>query len=280
MIHLSPGITALFLFSLYISFIDKGHYLNYLTEIKLDSYSEYNETSLMLEIQYDIIRYIHISQIILYSSMILKRIIKNQKKLIRYYLSIDKFQIKYFRLINYSFLILMAIPGLIAAILNRGIFNHNSILILLFSLIFACFYFILGMYAMKQIAGKAYKLDYQLDKKMKILKDKFVNYIVNKENYKNQYINIETVAKHLNSNKAYISKVVNAEFNMSFINYVNKHRVSLAKILIYKNLKLTNEEIARLSGFGSELSLIRSFKRFEKCKPSDYKKMIINKRLE
>lgn len=87
-------------------------------------------------------------------------------------------------------------------------------------------------------------------------------------------ITIHQVAKKLNTNANYISRVVNTEFQSSFTDWVNKNRVKemQQRLKASQYDHLTIEAIARDSGFNSAITANRSFKKFMDMSPAVYRK--------
>jgi AraC-like DNA-binding protein len=172
----------------------------------------------------------------------------------------------------------MAIPGVIVTIMNRGVILEDMRLAGVFSFCFTLIYAILGIYGIKQVSMKKYKTDY-LDKdveKFELIKNRLVDYVVEDKAFLNPQLNIVDVARNINSNRTYISNIVNKEFGMNFNNFVNHYRVEHAKKLIGEDENNSHciEYIYENSGFGSEISFIRAFKKFEKENPSAYRKSL------
>lgn len=73
---------------------------------------------------------------------------------------------------------------------------------------------------------------------------------------------VNKLADKLNTNRTYISKIINGKTGDSFVKFVNTYRVNEAKRLLLdeKNKKLTLEAIGKLSGFKSSATFYRVFK--------------------
>ena len=84
--------------------------------------------------------------------------------------------------------------------------------------------------------------------------------------YLNQNLTIKNIADRLVMNSKYISQVLNHYKNMSFIEFVNQHRVEEAKKLINSpaSKSLTLEAIGNSAGFHSKSSFIKAFKKLRK----------------
>ncbi|MFN3557200.1 MAG: helix-turn-helix domain-containing protein [Bacteroidales bacterium] len=91
--------------------------------------------------------------------------------------------------------------------------------------------------------------------------------------FKNPDLKIWDVSQMLGTNRTYVSRFINAEYERNFCNHVNHYRVQYAKRLLEENPDLTNEQIAELSGFGSQNSLYRAFQASEGISYGQYRKL-------
>lgn len=72
----------------------------------------------------------------------------------------------------------------------------------------------------------------------------------------------DEVATMLHSNRTYISRMINEEFNSNFSDYINEKRVNYSKELMQLNPGMRMNEIAEKSGFINASSYSRTFKQF------------------
>ncbi|MEW6195720.1 MAG: tetratricopeptide repeat protein [Bacteroidota bacterium] len=87
---------------------------------------------------------------------------------------------------------------------------------------------------------------------------------------------LSDLAKSLRTNTAYLSRVINDEYEMNFSNFLNKYRIEEAQKLI-ENRKLevmTFEGIAKSCGFLSRSSFNQAFKKFTGMTPTEYSQKI------
>lgn len=99
--------------------------------------------------------------------------------------------------------------------------------------------------------------------------------IKNRDIFLKKNLNIEFLAKKLNTNTAYLSQIINEQYNSNFFNFVNKIRIQKASELLLspEHEKFTIEALAELCGFGSRTSFYEAFKKIHKITPSQYKKL-------
>lgn len=99
-----------------------------------------------------------------------------------------------------------------------------------------------------------------------------VKYMEEEKAFLNADISIEKVSAHLNTNRFYISRLVNVEKSMSFRDYVNSLRIEYAKAYMKANPDVNQEHIAVACGFSSASYFNRKFKQVTGISPQDWKK--------
>jgi YesN/AraC family two-component response regulator len=109
-----------------------------------------------------------------------------------------------------------------------------------------------------------------------ILRQLLLEQFENEKIYLRPDLKISNLAIILKSNRTYISKLINEEFNCSFSDFVGKYRIEEAKKLLQSSLldDHTLESVAERTGFTSVASLIRTFKQFEGITPGAYRNKI------
>lgn len=84
-------------------------------------------------------------------------------------------------------------------------------------------------------------------------------------------LKIGDVVRKIGSNRTYVSNYINRVYHCSFSDYMNRHRIEYAKQLLLSATSSTKlVRIAEESGFASEQSFYRNFKKFENMTPSDW----------
>ncbi len=78
--------------------------------------------------------------------------------------------------------------------------------------------------------------------------------------YMDQDFDIYELAIMVNSNRTYISKVINMISGMNFRNWLANYRINLAKQYMMDNPQASMDEICMISGYSSRTSLFRHFK--------------------
>ena len=90
--------------------------------------------------------------------------------------------------------------------------------------------------------------------------------------YLDPELTLSETARILNTNTAYLSKVINEQGEMNFNNYINRYRIEDAKALLESGKQdfLTFEGIGKSCGFLSRSSFNKAFKKFTNLTPSEY----------
>ena len=92
--------------------------------------------------------------------------------------------------------------------------------------------------------------------------------------YTDQEFNLNALAKKLDTNRTYISNIINSKTGGSFVTFINTYRVKEAKKLLIddENKNLTLDAIGKIAGFSSTSTFNRVFKAETGVTPSFYVK--------
>lgn len=239
-----------------------------------------NQTTKTLAYLYNGSRFFHLFQILAYSFLTIHFILRAKRNMSNSFSNLDKYQLRYFYIVTISFIILMSIPGFYITYIGRTPFVGNEWSLLYLSLVFTTLYLILAIVGLKQVPveenlptiTKNTNTSEILQDELKQIETDLLTYFKNEKPWLNQHLNIWDVAKHIGTNRSYVSKVINENVGCNFNQFVNKYRVNEAKTLLKQIPKLSISEISDLSGFGSVNSFIRIFKMSERCTPTTFKK--------
>ena len=108
--------------------------------------------------------------------------------------------------------------------------------------------------------------------------DSFKQYMDKDHGYLNPSLTIEEIARVLNSNRTYVSKLVNLYYGMSFRDYLNKKRLDYAKQLMSDEPDASLDYISSKSGFQSSTQFIRKFRETEGLTPTVWKQTMMQKK--
>ena len=91
----------------------------------------------------------------------------------------------------------------------------------------------------------------------------------------NNKLTIEDVAKKLNTNRTYLSQIINEKTDTNFNNFINKYRIKEAQLRLLddENKSYSIEGIAQTVGFSSKSTFNGAFKKYTGLTPSEYIKM-------
>ncbi len=96
--------------------------------------------------------------------------------------------------------------------------------------------------------------------------------------YLNPDLRLEMVANMLNTNRTYVSSIINEDYGMNFIVFVNHYRIKEAqKIMQDPQGEKSITVIAEAVGFKSHSSFVEFFKRFTGMNPSEFRRRTVAK---
>jgi AraC-like DNA-binding protein len=87
----------------------------------------------------------------------------------------------------------------------------------------------------------------------------------------NPILRLGDLAKNIDISKHHLSQIINQKYELTFYDFINKHRVSEAKQLIMQSPDLTLLQVAFDSGFNNKTSFVNAFKKFEHITPSKFR---------
>jgi AraC-like DNA-binding protein len=91
--------------------------------------------------------------------------------------------------------------------------------------------------------------------------------------YKENDLKLETLAEKLNSNRHFVSQVINQYYKTNFFDFINANRIDEAKrLLVSDNHEMNIIEIAYAVGYNNKVTFNTVFKRFTGVTPSEYRK--------
>ena len=102
----------------------------------------------------------------------------------------------------------------------------------------------------------------------------FEHLIIDQKRFLDSDLTLDSIADELNLSKSYLSRIINAELETGFVEYVNTLRVEEAKSYLlnpdFSNYTL--EAIGIEAGFNSKSAFYSSFKKITGVTPSEFKK--------
>jgi PAS domain S-box-containing protein len=90
--------------------------------------------------------------------------------------------------------------------------------------------------------------------------------------YTDPNLTLQKFANRMNTNRVYLSQVINEVFNQNFNNFINKYRIqeSIKLLKDYKVNNLTIENIAVSTGFKNKVTFYAAFKKVTGKTPGEY----------
>lgn len=85
-------------------------------------------------------------------------------------------------------------------------------------------------------------------------------------------LRMDELARLMHTNRTYISRMINEEFNCAFSDYINRKRIEYAKQLMYLSPEMKQQELAEKSGFLSASSFSKTFKQHTGMPPGEWMK--------
>lgn len=88
------------------------------------------------------------------------------------------------------------------------------------------------------------------------------------ENYGDCNLNVNFVSEQLGVSASHLTRVFQSCYQIRMLDYIQQVRLRAAKVLL--STSMTIREIAEQTGYGSQINLIRAFKRIEGKTPSEF----------
>lgn len=111
------------------------------------------------------------------------------------------------------------------------------------------------------------------DEELVILKSQLTQFMLTQKPYLDSELNLVKLADLFGTSTHKMSYIINTGFNFNFFNFINKHRVEEAKLLLLstKMDQYSILGIAYESGFNSKTAFNTTFKKFANQTPSEFK---------
>ena len=112
--------------------------------------------------------------------------------------------------------------------------------------------------------------DAHLEETLGRIYERLETYFKEMNPYLESNLSIDMVARHLYTNKVYLSKAVKRFSGLNFCQYVNRHRILYSMELFSRDPSLRMNELATMSGFNAVASFNISFRAFMNESPGDW----------
>ncbi|MEZ5195529.1 MAG: helix-turn-helix transcriptional regulator [Bacteroidales bacterium] len=117
------------------------------------------------------------------------------------------------------------------------------------------------------------------NEKFSVLAERLNKYLVEKKPYLRPEVNMDDFCRDINTNRSYLSKLLNESMKISFNDLLTDFRVRTARELLADTTKkhLSIDGIRELSGFKSNTTFNRTFKQQVGVTPSIFRLRAVNK---
>ncbi len=258
--------------------------LGYLFKIK-----KVSTESTLHDIQYIIYiisRSVFMFQIFIFIFLGRKLILRYNKRIANFYSNLERKTIVWVKLILYSFFV-VSIMSIIFNFIGRTAFSDSILLLLIPSGIFSILLFLIGFQGhLQNYTAINLVADEQGVSELSMkgfnqaqLKVNLLELFNDQEIFKQTDLRITDVSSILQTNRTYVSNLINTEFTCTFSDFVNQYRIVEAKKLL-SNSKQQNyslDYVSEASGFGSLNSFIRIFKQREGITPGKFREKVFLK---
>lgn len=290
LLHFLPGIILATTSLLIAFFLGHNGRIEYVREVLIERNLKHLNFSSAAGIKGGILlltRVIFICQSVVYGIIGIKLANKHNKNVIEFYSNTEGRKIGWVKGLSIIYIVISAV-GVVMAIIGRSIFAQKELLLIIPSAIFSSIYFLIGFMGNKQLSVsneinvmkdlniEFEEVDIETDK---ILKTKLVKLFEQDKIYRNSDLRITNISEALETNRTYISRLINEEFGLNFNEFVNQYRVREAESLLkcneHNSFKL--EYISEKVGFGSSNSFTRAFKEYKGLTPGQFRNQYSNK---
>ncbi len=171
-----------------------------------------------------------------------------------------------------------SIIGFLANALGRHIFADHEYLLALPALIYSCILYGIGFigftmkFSIKDIINDDIVLATEPNDNTSITKirEQIEEIMASEKLFLQPNLKINDIARIIGTNRNYIYQAINELMGASFTDYINKQRIDYAIQTMQQSPTLSISEIAQQSGFTSQASFYRNFRKFVGCSPRSF----------
>lgn len=283
---LIPGTLLSLLTAIIYILMDSGERTSYINEFLYTGITEFTSPLIKAQIYTYITARVSFAIIIVYVFVKGQPIVKkHNQKIANSFSNLRKKTIHWVNGLLNTF-IFISILCISINFIGRSIFLDSTALLAIPSLLFSILFFLLGYLAYhQQYDISNLDLEGLEDLKTPAPEDRINNELFDQLNfqfneckiYRQKELKITDIAGLLNTNRTYISNLINQEHNYSFNEYVNRYRTTEAKELIKNAPNEPLELIAIKVGYGSLSTFFRTFKLHEGMTPNQFRRFMLNK---
>ena len=100
--------------------------------------------------------------------------------------------------------------------------------------------------------------------------DRLVSWLSSEKPYLNENFSIVDAAKHVFTNKVYLSRAVNRSTGKNFCQFINSYRIQYSKQLFLSNPELKVSDLSVMSGFHNPVTYNMAFQMIEHLTPGEW----------
>ena len=227
-------------------------------------------------------RIVFLVQVVYFALNGVREVNRHNTTVANYFSNIEGKTLNWIRDLNIVILFVAA-ASITFVFIGRSYFTRHEVSLLIPSFIFSSVLFVIG-YKGNQQTEILEKFDEEDDIELEFdeiktdfedkLKNQLIDLFEERKIYRLSDLRITMVSESIGTNRTYISRLINDEFQMNFNEFVNSYRIKEAKELLANedNKAYTLDHIAEQSGFGSVASFLRVFKAIVGVTPGQYKK--------
>jgi AraC-like DNA-binding protein len=230
-------------------------------------------------------RVVFVLQIFVFVALGRRLVLRYNTRVENFYASYEKKTIRWVTLLLYSFLV-TSLMSTTFNLIGRSFFLENRFLVIP-SAIFSILLFLIGLQGHLQeysfvdlvndeqepaaITMKEYNYGQ--------LKERLLDLFEKQEIFRKQDLKITQISALLQTNRTYVSTLINSEFGYTFSDFVNNYRVAAARKILSdaKQQNYSLNYVSEACGFGSVNSFIRIFREKEGITPGKYRDKIFLK---
>ncbi|MFV0268988.1 MAG: helix-turn-helix domain-containing protein [Draconibacterium sp.] len=219
-------------------------------------------------------------QVVIFVILGSRLVVRYNKRVANFYSILESRTILWVNLLLFSFFA-TSLVSMIFNVIGKAIFFDNTLLLLIPSTIFSVLLFVIGLQGyMQNHTVEDLEFDERQTPEQEFkrynnvaLKERLLELFTNEKIYKQPDLKITHVSANLQTNRTYISNLINSEFKCTFSEFVNGYRVEEAKKMLKEkdSTMYSLDYIAEKSGFGSISTFIRVFKESEGTTPGRFR---------
>ena len=217
------------------------------------------------KIVYDLTRAVFIIQGIVYMTGSILVVLKNRKSVVNFYSNIEDDSLDKVHWLNLTVAVTMT-SCIVMEFIGKEKFTGNDYLLIGPSIVYTVMLFFIGWLGNRQKAVLLMDTEEEYENasgedtisKNARIKNRLKKLLNEEQIYLNKDLTIWELAKKVNTNRSYLSQIINNEYGQNFSVFVNSYRMRHAENLKQSQPDLSKSNIAELSGFGSAKSWKRA----------------------